>query len=425
MNCFLFLGGMAKLFPTVSWAKGSNVYEVNIRQYTAEGTFAAFQQHLPRLQQMGVEILWLMPVTPISVRKRQGTLGSYYACSSYTDVNPEFGSIAGLKNLVNEVHERGMKLIIDWVANHTGCDHHWTTEHPEWYHRNEHGEFYDRNGWADVIDLDFSDISMRNEMVGCMQYWVEECGIDGFRCDMAHLVPLDFWMQARAGCDKIKPLFWLAETDNSEYHDVFDTTYAWSWMHKSEQFFRGHCPFHEFAHETQRLNEIPDDCYKLMFTSNHDENSWNGTEYEKYGPAAKALAVLCCTYNVMPLIYSGQELPNTKRLRFFDKDAIGWKEPAALHSFYAALLGLRQHKAVRHGNTEMLVMGEGLMGFIRKEEQHLVLVLLNFSAEPQKLEPGKGLIKGSFRSLFSGLTYSFTDDTSFELEPWGYLVYHS
>lgn len=419
---------MAKLFPTASWAKGSNIYEVNVRQYTPEGTFAAFQQHLPRLQEMGVEILWLMPVTPISREKRQGSLGSYYACSSYTLVNPEFGSLDALRSLVKDAHARGMKVIIDWVANHTGWDHHWTKEHPEWYQRNDQGEFFDKNGWVDVIDLDFANADMRAEMIRCMRFWIDECDIDGFRCDMAHLVPLDFWIAARKSCDSIKSLFWLAETDDISYHDVFDATYAWSWMHKSEQFFKGHSPFHEFIHETVRLSQLPADCYKLMFTSNHDENSWNGTEYEKYGVAARALAVLCCTFPAMPLIYSGQELPNTHRLSFFDKDEIEWNDEPALHSFYSTLLELRRcSNAARYGNIEMIgtSAGEQVIAFIRKHGERELVVMINLSdMEKRDVHLAGKDLEGTFTSAFSGLHYHFSAGTRFELEPWGYLVYY-
>ncbi len=418
---------MARNFPITSWAKGANVYEVNIRQYTAEGTFAAFQKHLPRLQEMGVEILWFMPITPISLAKRQGTLGSYYACSSYTEINPEFGTLDDFKALVNDVHARGMKIIIDWVANHTGADHHWTKQHPEWYYKNEHDEFYDKNGWADVIDLDYSQNEMRDEMIRSMQYWIKECDIDGFRCDMAHLVPLDFWNDARKSCDSLKPLFWLAETDDEKYHDVFDATYAWSWMHKSEQYFKGHCPFHEFIHELSRINQLSDDCYKLMFTSNHDENSWNGTEYEKYGDAAKALAVLCCTYNAMPLIYSGQELPNTKRLKFFDKDEIEWKAEPLLHSFYQPLLQLRKKSgAMRFGAVEFLGNDSpNALAFIRKHEEDVLLVLINLTVDDKvHIHLSNEQLQGDFTSVFSGLNYEFTNEMSFELNAWDYLVYH-
>jgi len=419
---------MAKLFPIVSWAQGSNLYEVNIRQYTIAGTFAAFQKHLPRLQEMGVEILWLMPVTPISVEKRQGTLGSYYACSSYTEINSEFGTLDDFKALVADVHSKGMKLIIDWVANHTGWDHHWTKQHSEWYQKNDQGELYDKNGWADVIDLDFSQPEMRKEMIRAMQFWINECNIDGFRCDMAHLVPLDFWKDARAACDSLKPLFWLAETDDATYHEVFDVTYAWSWMHKSEQFFKGHCPFHEFIHELSRINEMPDQCYKLMFTTNHDENSWNGTEYEKYGAAAKALAVLCYTYKAMPLMYSGQELPNTKRLKFFEKDHIEWNTSPLLHSFYHALLQARKHsEAIRFGSAEMISTNiPNIIVFTRKHQNKFAVIMINLSAEEKvNFTIHNEDFHGTFTSVFSGLKHTFTNEMHFELDAWGYLIYHN
>lgn len=402
------------------------MYEVNIRQYSPEGSFAAFASHLPRLQEMGVEVLWLMPVTSISVEKRQGSLGSYYACSSYTKVNPEFGTLDDLKALIDDAHRRGMKVIIDWVANHTGWDHHWTKEHPEWFYKNKHGEFFDKNGWVDVVDLDYSQPAMRREMIRAMQYWVNECDIDGFRCDMAHLVPLDFWMEARKALDKLKPLFWLAETDNNEYFDAFDASYAWSWMHKSEQFAKGHATIHEFTNELKKIGELPEDCFKLMFTSNHDENSWNGTEYEKYADAAKALAVLCATFRALPLVYSGQETPNKKRLRFFDKDEIEWGKPA-LHEFYRTLLQARKgSSALRQGSLQLLDAGSDhkLVAFTRKHGSEFFLVLVNLSgAEKTKISLHHPEFRGQFKSLFSGLSYPFDTTMEFELEPWGYLVY--
>ena len=418
---------MAKLFPTVSWAKGANIYEVNIRQYTAEGTFNAFRQHLPRLQEMGVEILWLMPITPISIEKRQGTLGSYYACSSYTQVNPEFGFLEDLKALIADAHSRGMKIIIDWVANHTGWDHHWKTEHPDWYEKNDKGEFYDENGWMDVIDLNYSNTAMRQEMIRCMQYWISECDIDGFRCDMAHLVPLDFWVNARSACDELKPLFWLAETDDNKYHDVFDTTYAWSWMHKSEQFFRGHCPFHEFKHEITRLAELPDDCYKLLFTTNHDENSWNGTEYEKYGDAAKALAVHSCTWPGIPLIYSGQELPVTKRLKFFDKDVIEWKKHCELHDFYRTLLHLQQNNPALHNNSELFQLhtncDANVLAYLRKRDEQEVIVFLNLSEHNVRFDVLDKWVEGKFREAFLHSENDFGVNRSFEMKAWEWRVW--
>jgi glycosidase len=195
---------MNRLFTPVAWSDHTNLYEVNIRQYTPEGTFDAFVEHLPRLRDMGVETLWLMPITPISVELRQGTLGSYYACSDYTAINPEFGTLDDFRELVYAAHQMGFKIIIDWVANHTGWDHIWTKTNPGYYKRNAEGKFYDNHNWHDVIDLNYYDAAMRRSMIEAMQFWVKEFDIDGFRCDMAHLVPLDFWRQAPhgIGCSK-------------------------------------------------------------------------------------------------------------------------------------------------------------------------------------------------------------------------------
>jgi len=315
---------MIDSFKQVSWANTASIYEVNIRQYTAEGTFKAFEKHLPRIKEMGIDIIWLMPITPISQVNKKGSLGSYYACSSYTKINPEFGSSNDFKDLVDAAHALGMKVIIDWVANHTGCHHEWMQANPSWFTQDAAGNFTERNGWDDVVDLNFDNPSMRIALIDAMEFWVNQFNIDGFRCDMAHLVPLDFWIEARTNLEKIKILYWLAETEDIAYHQVFDTSYAWAWMHASKKVGKELDGLQEVYNVLHQYAQYPKGAYKLFFTSNHDENSWNGTEYEKYGIAAKAWAVFTATWNGQPLIYSGQELPNTKRLAFFDKDQIEW-----------------------------------------------------------------------------------------------------
>lgn len=417
---------MSNRFTIVSWAKSATIYEVNIRQYTAEGSFNAFAAQLPRLKEMGIDILWLMPVTPISVAERQGSLGSYYACSSYTDINPEFGTKADFHALVEQTHALGMKLIIDWVANHTGFDHHWTDEHPEWYIKDEDGNFTERNGWKDVIDLDFNQTAMREAMISAMQYWVREFNIDGFRCDMAHLVPLHFWIAARTACDAIKPLYWLAECEEVNYHEAFDTSYAWWWMHTTEKFVKGEAGLHEVREVLHAYNQYPQGASKLFFTSNHDENSWNGTEYEKYGLCAKAWAVFTCTWQGMPLIYSGQENPNLKRLAFFDKDLIEWKATPALHDFYSNLLQLRKNnQALTEGETFILPTASSfVMAYFRKKNHQLVLVLLNLSGTERVTIPvTHEWLPGKYYQLFSAITYTFSDTESYELLPGDFLVY--
>jgi len=419
---------MINLFDQVEWMYGANIYEVNIRQYTPEGTFAAFAKHIPRLQDMGVKILWLMPVTPISVEKRQGRLGSYYACSSYTKINPEFGDLDDFKHLVHTAHNAGMKLIIDWVANHTGWDHEWTKEHTDWYIKDALGRFYDPNGWEDVIDLDFRNNEMRKALTDAMQYWVKECDIDGFRCDMAHLVPLDFWIDARTQCDALKPLFWLAECDVVDYHKVFDVTYAWEWMRITEEMVKRSLSLQTKRDVLLKYSQYPKGANKLFFTSNHDENSWNGTEYEKYGSAAKAMAVFTCTWPGMPLLYSGQELPNYKRLKFFDKDLIEWQPKVLLHDFYKKLLHLRYTNTALHNNAQLYTLAtnvdEKVLAYLLVSNESKVLVVLNFSPNDKVVCNIKHeLLFGDYYNLFSGILHTINNIENFELQAWEYMVY--
>ena len=269
-------------FPKLSWVHSTNIYEVNTRQYTVEGTFSAFKKHIPRLKDMGVHTLWFMPVTPISRARRKGSLGSYYACADYTSVSNEFGTMEDFKEIIQLAHQLDMKVIIDWVANHTGADHIWTETHPDFYVRNENGQFYDKHGWDDVIDLDYNNKQMRAAMISAMEYWVRETDIDGFRCDMAMLVPVDFWMEARTKLDGVKKLFWLAECDQwnePQYLEAFDAAYAWKWMHATSDYYQNGKPLYtltDVLHGYDRLG--PHKAIRAWFTSNHDENSWNGTE---------------------------------------------------------------------------------------------------------------------------------------------------
>ena len=416
---------MSNHFKPVDWLKKTNIYEVNIRQYTTDGTLKSFQKHLPRLKEMGVEVLWLMPVTPISIEFRQGTLGSYYACNSYTEINSEFGNFDDFKNLVNEIHSLGMKIIIDWVANHTGWGHEWTKQHADWYMHDANNNFIEENNWKDVIDLNYNVQEMRMAMIDAMKFWITNFDIDGFRCDMAHLVPLDFWQQARISCDAIKPLLWLAECEVMEYHNVFDISYAWEWMHVTEKIARRENTVTDLYNVLHKYSQYPKDSYKLFFTSNHDENSWDGTEYEKYGNAAKAFAAFTFTWNGIPLIYSGQELPNRKRLKFFDKDEIEWKPDALLGNFYKTLLALHKTNVVSDGEIFNLPVNNNyVMAFVKKKDDEVLLVLLNFSSDEKiKIKIEHDWIAGKFENIFSGLQYEFTSTEEFELMGFDYLVY--
>jgi glycosidase len=431
---------MNEAFSHPEWSYTTNIYEVNVRQYTVEATFIAFEEHLPRLKDMGVEILWFMPVTPISLKDRLGSLGSYYAAQNYQTINPEFGTLQDFKNLVTNAHTQGFKVIIDWVANHTGNDHIWIDQHPDYFsYDSVTKQLIHPHGWTDVSQLDYSNVQMQDAMIEAMKFWITTCDIDGFRCDMAHLVPLDFWLLARKELEKVKSsLFWLGECEEASYHEVFDATYTWNWMHKTAEFCQHHAGLEDLRNLLQTYNdEFPKDAFRVYYTSNHDENSWNGTEYEKYGNAVQVLNVFSFTWKGIPMIYSGQEMPNKKRLKFFEKDPIGFPGTVPvgtsendrsewsnykLHGFYKTLLALRKrNSALRAGDstTEIITtkFKDRVFTYVRNNGEDEVIVILNFSPDNLSLELDD--LSGKFKEVFTGdkLTQPIT------LEGWGFKVF--
>jgi alpha-amylase len=422
---------MSEAFRPVDWAYSSSIYEVNLRQYTPEGSIQAFIRELPRLQDMGIDILWFMPITPISVEKRLGSLGSYYACSDYTGINPEFGTIADFTELVKQAHALGLKVILDIVANHTGWDHRWTREHPDYYRLNQDGQFFDPHGWADVIDLNYDNPQLRKAMIDAMRFWIDKCDVDGFRCDMAMLVPLDFWREARRALDPLKPLFWLAECEEIAYHEVFDATYTWRLLHKMESVWRTESPVAGLDEVLDYYDTMfPNDGLRVYFTTNHDENSHSGSEFERMGAMARPFAVLCSTWNGLPLIYSGQELPNYKRLKFFDKDQIDWNGRYEWHGFFRTLLHLRKRNpALRSGDPAVTIhrlrtaMDDRCFAFARRTGDEQVVVLLNLSAGELTLPVAQLLLNGAYREAFTGIWTDLSKIPSIVLPPWGYAIY--
>jgi len=427
---YCYLAAMSQAFRPAGYLLNSNVFEVNLRQYTPEGTIAAFIRELPRLRDMGIEILWFMPITPIGRERRLGSLGSPYACSDYTSINPEYGTLDDFTRLVKEAHTLGFRVIIDIVANHTGWDHRWTTEHPEYYKRNGEGQFYDPHGWSDVIDLNYDNPSLRLAMIDVMRFWIECCDIDGFRCDMAMLVPLDFWRQARTALDPLKTLIWLAECEEIPYHEVFDATYTWKLLHKMEAVWRKESPLSEIDEVLDEYDtQFPPNGLRLYFTTNHDENSHSGSEYERMGDMARCFAVLSCTWNGIPLIYSGEEMPNYKRLKFFDKDPIEWTGRYELHGFFRTLLHLRKNNpALRSGDPSVTIhrlrtqFDERSFVFARRSGDNQVVVVLNFSAEPLSLPISELLIGGIYREVFTGVWFDLSKVAELYIPPWGYNV---
>lgn len=420
----------SSLFSTSVFLKDSNMYEVNIRQYTLEGTFSAFAEHLPRLKDMGVDILWVMPIHPIGIIKRKGTLGSYYSIQNHKGINPEFGSEEDFRALVLKVHALGMKIIIDWVANHASWDNIWTKTNPEFFVRNEEGNFKAPYDWDDVIQIDHNNESEQVAMIDAMKYWITHFDIDGFRADLAHLTPLPFWIKARTNLSPFKKdLIWLAETEEVNYHEAFDISYTWKWMHVTEQFANGEKTLADCIKVlTEYKNDFSENTLRLFFTSNHDENSWNGSEYEKYGELTKAFAVFSCLFAGVPLIYSGQELPNKKQLLFFEKDVIEWNENIELHSFYKTLLSFRKNSDVfKNATMNNVTINESLiakniLAYSIENNNRLVLVFLNLNKTTVVEDIALNGNGGNYKDIFSGQEIKLQNNFLFAVPGGGFCV---
>ncbi|MGV8092297.1 MAG: alpha-amylase family glycosyl hydrolase [Mangrovibacterium sp.] len=412
------------------WLKDAVLYEVNIRQYTPEGTLNAFAEHLPRLKDMGIDILWLMPVHPISEKNRKGTLGSYYSVKDYKGINPEFGTPDDFKNLVNQAHDLGMKVIMDWVANHTGWDHPWIEEHPDWYTHDSTGVIISPNpDWSDIADLNFDVQPMRREMIRSMVYWLRESDIDGFRCDVAWGVPQDFWEEARASLDSVKPVYMLAEDEDHRelLEKAFDSNYAWKLHHLMNDVAQGKKTAADIRTYFDSLEAYPAGSFPMQFITNHDENSWAGTIKERMGDAGDAFAVMSFTVPGIPLIYSGQEAGLNKRLRFFEKDTINWSN-LSKQDLYASLIQLKTENpalwnGAHGGSIQFLETGkpDQAIAFSREKNNNKVIVVMNLFSQPVVLDVKFGvqqeMIEWFDKKRLVG------EKVNIELQPWEYKVY--
>jgi alpha-amylase len=424
----------APIEADANWFVSTNIYEVNLRQYTAEGTIKAFEKSLPRLKEMGVEILWFMPITPIGIEGRKETeneMGSYYAVRNYTAFNEDYGTMADWKSFVKNAHSLGFKVITDWVANHSAPDNPWVKNHPEFYAKDSTGKLIAPFDWTDVRKLDYNNRGLRDSMIAAMKFWLTETRIDGFRCDVAAEVPTDFWKECITALEAMQPnIFMLAEAEKPELHQVgFDASYAWSAMHAMSDLYKGNMKLVKFdSLMNTNIGSHPAKAPRMFFTTNHDENSWNGTEYEKFGDAAKAFAVFSQTMaHSIPLIYSGQELPNKRRLKFFVKDTIQWTGNYEMAPFYKKLLSLRKRNPALQTDAsyKKLVSSNeaNVFTFVREKEGRKVLVVINFSAKPQQFQVKDAVINGNPMNLFSSKKEKISNTHTFNIAPWGYKVY--
>lgn len=416
------------------WAKNAVIYQINTRQFTREGTFRAAEAHLPRLKELGVDILWLMPVHKIGEKNRKGTLGSPYSVRDYYSVNPEFGTLEDLKHFVSAAHAEGMHVILDWVANHTAWDNNLVAEHPEWYDRDYKGDFRPTPwwDWSDIIDLDFKHEGLRRYMTDAMKYWVREADVDGYRCDVAGFVPVDFWNNARKELDAIKPVFMLAEWEARDLHaEAFDMTYAWSWYDAVQQVAQGKKKDLSglFVYYSWNESSYPREAMRMTFLTNHDKNAWEATEFEAFGRGVEAAMVLSVVGEGMPLVYNGQEAGNTKRLQFFEKDPIEWREHPN-GELYKKLFALKKRNTAlwngQWGATMVLVPNSAparVFSFVRRNDADKVFAVINFSDQPQAVTFKENLYHGAYTDYFANRPAQLDASTRLELKPWDYRVF--
>ena len=415
------------------WSKNATIYQINTRQFIDEGTFRAAEKHLPRLKELGVVILWLMPVHEIGNKNRKGSLGSPYSVKDYYSVNPELGNLDDLKHFVKLAHELGMYVILDWVANHTAWDNSLVYEHPEWYARDWKGDFHPTTwwDWPDIIELDYAHPALRKYMTDAMKYWVSEVDIDGYRCDVAGFIPTDFWNQVRKELDAIKPVFMLAEWDARDLHaEAFNMTYAWNWYEAVHQLTMGKKDLSSlFVYYSWNEKAYPRDCMRMLFVTNHDINCSEGTEFEQFGEGLGAAIVLSVVSEGMPLIYNGQEAGNPKRLKFFDKDAIEWKEHPN-GELYRKLFALKKANTAlwnaKWGARMIPVPNSApakVFSFVRQNEDDKVFAVFNFSDRSQTVTFEEKLYPGKYTDYFGNQKIELFGASTLRLEPWEYRVF--
>lgn len=418
------------------WVKNATIYELNIRQFSDEGSFKAIEEQLPRLKKMGIDIIWLMPVHPIGETHRKGTLGSYYSVKDYYGISAEFGTEQDFRNLVSAIHQQGMYVIIDWVANHTSWDNEIVDQHPEWYRKSRKDTFQSTRwrDYDDIIELDYSHQELREYMTEALKFWVKEYDIDGYRCDIASFVPIDFWENVRTELDTIKPVFMLAEAEDRELHrKAFDATYNWTlWniLHQIALNERSVKTLTE-AYIAEHVSIFPKEGIRLNFIDNHDKNSWEGNPQSNFGDALNAATVFMVMMDGMPLVYNGQEAGQNRSLEFFEKDPIQWKFHEN-ETLYTTLFMLKHNNQALwnggHGGEMVRIMNDRMdhvISFVREKNGDKVMTFINFSKESLIVQFDTSFDMGRYTNLFTGEYQGVSDTLILTMEPWEYVVlYH-
>ena len=424
------------MYKNPEWSYSAILYEMNIRQFTTEGTFRAASERLPFLRSIGVDAIWLMPIYPIGEEDRKGSLGSYYSIRDYKGVNPEFGSEADLRDFITKAHALGIKILFDWVANHTARDARWISECPvDWYERDSEGRAKVPWDWSDTAKLNYANREVWRGQIDAMRYWVEQFGIDGFRCDMAMLVPIEFWQEASAELHSIKSdIFMLAEAEEDNlFEGAFNMSYQWNIHHIMCDIAKGARRVWDLRNamhaERQRY---PREAMRLSFTSNHDENSWSGSEQSRFGRALEVMTAMTFLMpSTMPLIYTGQEVGYDHSFAFFDRDPIPeelYKEGYATE-LYRRLADLKHsQRALDSGERGGDVIEiennakDCMMTFVREVDGSRVVAIVNLSPYTIHADFCTGIYAGKYRDAISGERVVLDEHVERDIAPWHYQI---
>ena len=418
------------------WSYSAVLYEMNIRQLTPEGTLRAAEKKLEFLREMGIDAIWLMPIYPIGEEGRKGSLGSYYSIRDYKAINPEFGTMEDFDSFVAKAHSLGIKVILDWVANHTARDAKWLQTKPaDWYEREDDGTAKVPWDWTDTAKLNYSNHDVWRGQIDAMRFWVEQHAIDGFRCDMAMLVPIEFWQQATEVLRAIKPdIFMLAEAEQQNLFDhAFDMCYAWEIHHLMCDIARGERRVWDLRNKLYANREnYPASAMRMMFTSNHDENSWSGSEFHRFGAAREIMTALTFVWEgAMPLIYTGQEVGYDHSFAFFDRDHIPAEQyqPCKDTELYRKLIALKHSEAAlqagERGGRMIEIENNAkdcMMTFVREVGDSRVVAIMNLSPYTIHADFNNGIYAGEYTNALTGEEVLLPLHLEQDIEPWGYTL---
>ena len=424
------------MYKNPEWSYSAVLYELNVRQFTPEGTFAAARERLPFLRSVGIDAIWLMPIYPIGVEGRKGSLGSYYSIRDYKGINEEFGTAADLRDFISAAHSLGMRVLLDWVANHTARDARWLDEKPyDWYEREADGMAKVPWDWTDTAKLNYANHDVWLGQIDAMRYWVEEFGVDGFRCDMAMLVPIEFWQEASEALHRIKSdIFMLAEAEEDNLFDrAFNMSYQWNIHHIMCDIAKGARRVWDMrnAIHSERA-KYPREAMRMSFTSNHDENSWSGSEQSRFGAALDVMSVMTFLMpSTMPLIYTGQEVGYNHSFEFFERDAI----PAEAYvenrttELYRRLTSLKhKERALDAGERggEMIEIENNakdcMMTFVREVDGSRVVAIVNLSPYTIHADFRTGIYAGKYYDAITGERVVLGDHVERDIAPWQYQI---